>query len=94
MSLESVLEKCTILSDEHKQGVIKDLEKKTQKFERLIKTFFNDEQNMKFWKIFANNHDNLITASEAKNNYFERNKSHYIKEYLTILCDYYDLEGK
>lgn len=91
MSIESVLAKClpeTHTDKELEKLLLEDILKNQKRFEKLVKTMFNEYIGQSFCEIIKEKGE---TWQQARDRLFERDKLHEIKRFITIIKDMYDI---
>ena len=94
MSIETVRKRCIENTpDIDIEGLDKDIQKQIQRFEKIVKTSFNESQDRYIWEIIRSE---CQTPTEAKNANFDKHKLDHIHNHLTMLIDLFDYkpEGK
>jgi len=89
MSQETVLNKCLQGNPDADVEVLKkDIKKISERFERMVKTSFNEGHKGMFVAMYPE------SPTTAKNTHFAKFRMEYIHQFLEIFIDMYDYQPK
>jgi len=89
MSIESVKQRCMLnsnCSQENEEPLIDNIKLQATRFERIVKSSFNESQSKAFWS-WSN------TPVLTKNEHFEKYKLEFIHNHLEMLIDLFDYKA-